>query len=229
MDIPYIYNTLLNNNTDAIIEFTSKFIDTRFLCEYVRKSLNIHGKCSIYDALLYFNTINKTQHITLTNLNDQMGPIHKVNWSLHNPNAINIKYAYYDVLYLNDLPKDIFKKILLDTPQYTRTYYYILKIIRFVMLERKKITHVLDFIKTPPSSPTYNKYIDNCILKENNNEIHITFILTNDYIKIFGNVLKYVASTTNLEPLYTTLNKYPKLIPLLKLFKQNYTQYLAHS
>lgn len=232
MDIPYIYTTLLQNDKKQILQFTSKFIDTRFLCEYVRESLNITGKCSIYDALLYFNTINQNQNQNLNTIHNSMGPIHHVSWSLHHIKDNTLKYAYYDVLYLNDLPKDIFKKILTNTPQYTRTYYYILKIIRFVMLERKKVTPILDFIKTnnKPLPQNYNSFISDCILNDNNEKIYVSFIISNDYIKIFNNVLKYTTSTNDLDPLYTLLekNNFNKITTLLKLFKQSYTQYSVH-
>ena len=100
------------------------------------------------------------------------------------------------------------------------------------MLERQKITPILDFIKTnnKPTPPNYNSFISNCILTDNNEKIYVSFIISNDYIKLFNNVLKYATSTNNLDPLYTLLNKnkFNKITTLLKLFKQSYTQYSAH-
>jgi hypothetical protein len=54
LDIPYMYDIMFKGNKDVILEFTKKIFDTRFLCEYVRLSLGLDRKCSIYDALLYF-------------------------------------------------------------------------------------------------------------------------------------------------------------------------------
>lgn len=218
LDIPYMYNILFDNNKSKIIKFTNKLIDTRFLCEYVRKSLGEEGRCSIYDAFLYFGTINKEKYDYLQKVNDKMGPIQYVNWEIEKLSDYHIKYAMYDVLNLVTLVYDIFEKILDHTPTYARTYYYIIKIIRFVILERKNVTDVLEFSKRTVNEMNnyivdhnndkstlldiYNNIIENCVLYENDDKIYVNFIETVSYIKgTFNFLLKYIT-------FYVLSNKY---------------------
>jgi hypothetical protein len=247
MDIPYIYKFLLNNDKQKILKFTNKLIDTRFLCEYVRKSLVVNGKCSIYDAFLYFNTIDQTKYDALVKNNESMGPIQYVKWNIYKMNDKLIMYAVNDVLKLNTLAVDIFKKILVDTSTYVRTYYYIIKIIRFIMLERKGVTDIIEFCKdvTSPMNNKiingiillehYNKIMDNCVLKEGDDKIYVNFIESNDYIRnMLKYLLKYVAFyvickkygvniNMDVNILYNKLNEiyFNKITNLLKIF-ENY-------
>src|SRR4029078_12929930 len=118
-----------------------------FLCEYVRISKREEGKCSIYDAMKYFGTINEEKYSELIEINASMGPVQDVTWNINKLSSFHTKYAYYDVLYLIKFLKDIYKKILKETPEYTRSYYYIIEIIRLVILERKNITTILELSK----------------------------------------------------------------------------------
>jgi hypothetical protein len=207
LDIPYMYDTLFGGNKEKILQFTKRLIDTRFLCEYVRKSLGIEGKCSIYDAMLYFGTINKAKFDELEEINKQMMPIQDVNWEINKMSSLHIKYALYDVLQLVTLSEDIFKKILVETPEYVRTYYYIMKILRFVILERKNVTNVLEYVKNVVNPinnyivmekkhtliEVYNGIIKNCILNEANDKIYINHIESINYVRgTFNFLLKYV-------------------------------------
>lgn len=209
LDIPYMYDILFESDKDKILKFTKKLIDTRFLCEYVRKSTGITGKCSIYDALLYFGTITQEKYDELILMNEAMGPIQDVMWEINKMGSFHIKYALYDVLKLVLLLEDIYKKILETTPSYIRTYYYINKIIRFVILERKKVTNILEFVKgvvNPMNNyiveinnkkstliDLFNKITENCIVKEDNDDIYISFIESISYVKgTFNFLLKYV-------------------------------------
>lgn len=209
LDVPYIYSELLGGNTDKIIQFTKKYIDTRFLCEYVRNSEGVEGKCSIYDALLYFETINENKYKELNEISDIMGPSQDVMWNIKKMNSYHIKYAYYDTLYLINFIKDIYRRILDQTPQYVRTYYYIMQILRFVMLERKEVTHVLDIsravinpinnylIKVDNDNKTlitiYNEVIEGFVLEDEKGTIDLNFIESINYVKkIFNVLLKHV-------------------------------------
>ena len=51
LDIPYMYQIMLQDDPDKIIAFTQTLIDTRFLCEYYKLTRNEESddKCSIYD------------------------------------------------------------------------------------------------------------------------------------------------------------------------------------
>lgn len=221
LDLPYIYSELLKNDKEKILRFTRKFIDTRFLCEYVRASKTEEGRCSIYDAMLYFGTISKSKYDELNKINDSMGPIQDVMWNINKMSSFHIKYAYYDVLYLLDFLKDIYKKIIRETPNKVRTYYYIIQIIRFVLLERKAVTNILDLaksvvnpmnnylIKTENNNMTliniYTQMMDkgpdqkHFIIKDDKGEIDLNFIESLNYIRgtfnfLLKNILYYVCT-----------------------------------
>jgi hypothetical protein len=208
LDIPYIYTELLENDRDKIIQFTKKYIDTRFLCEYVRHGEGIEGKCSIYDALLFFNTIDSNKYKELNEISDTTGPSQDVMWNIKKMSSYHIKYAYYDTLYLINFIKDIYKRISEKTPQYVRTYYYIMEVIRFVMLERKEVTHILNITKAivnPINNylvkletnktliTIYNEVIENFIIRDGDETVYLNFIESINYVKgIFSTLLKSI-------------------------------------
>jgi len=218
LDIPYMYDVLFKGDKQKIFQFTKKLVDTRFLCEYVRKSLGVEGKCSIYDAMLYFNTIDKNKYDELEKINNQMMPIQDVNWEINKMSSLHISYALHDVLRLITLIEDIYKKILTGTPLYVRTYYYIIKILRFVILERKNVTNVLEFVKNivnPMNNyivtinnnkntliEKFNQIMEECILEEGNDKIYVNHIESINYVRgTFNFLFKYVV-------FYVLNNKY---------------------
>lgn len=201
LDVPYVYTELLNNNRDKIIQFTKRYIDTRFLCEYFRISQNERGKCSIYDGLLYFKTIDQKQYNKLNKMNDELGPTWKFMWDIRRLTKLQLDYCYYDTLYLIDFLKDIYKRILKESPDYTRTYYYIIQIIRFVLLERKNITDITNSIKDLVNRMNnysanqetllliYQRVNQNIILDDKKGKIYINFIGKENYIKNIVDIL----------------------------------------
>lgn len=129
LDIPYLYNELFNHNFEIIKKFTETLIDTRFLCE--AHKIRIHEqnkKCSIYDALLYFNVITKQKYDDLQKNNDAMGPIYKVNWNINTMSNHSLKYAIYDVLFLKEFVIALFtisnNKLCKYTTDANRFVYY---------------------------------------------------------------------------------------------------------
>ena len=46
------------DNFNDFKKFMKKFVDTRFLCEYLKGSIDSNKKCTIYEALNYFGTIS---------------------------------------------------------------------------------------------------------------------------------------------------------------------------
>ncbi len=147
LDIPYMYTVMFDNNKDTIMSFTKKLIDTRFLCEYVRLSLGLDRKCSIYDALKYFGTITENKYNELIEIHDSMGPVQDISWNIHKASSYHIKYAFYDVLFLKHYLMDIYKKINLETPQLVKSYRYANPITRFVILDRREIIDVVQKAK----------------------------------------------------------------------------------
>lgn len=106
LDLPYLYNQLLAGDTDKIIAFTKKFIDTRFLCEYYKLNHGDSGdyKCSIYDqdptrsAIYYFGLVTKAEQDKLSQVLDTMPA--DINWNIHKMPKSQVLYAQYDVLFL---------------------------------------------------------------------------------------------------------------------------------
>lgn len=210
LDLPYVFSELFYNDKDNILRFMGKFIDTRFLCEYVRSSKSEEGKCSIYNAMLYFNTITQDKFDELELNNKKMGPIQNIMWDIKKLNKFHIKYAFYDVLYLLTFLKDIYAKIINETPNLIRTYYYINQILRFVILERKNVTDILNIsrkivntmnnyiMQYEGSNMTllaiYNNLMESCIVTDNNKGyIDFNFIESVNYIKgTFNFLLKHI-------------------------------------
>lgn len=216
LDLPYMYSEFFKNDKDKILKFTRKFIDTRFLCEYVRASKMEEGKCSIYDAMLYFGTISKEKYDELQKINESMGPIQDVMWDIKKMSSFHIKYAYYDVLHLLDFLNDIYKTILKETPEYVRTYYYILQVIRFVILERKGISNILEIsknvvnpmnnylVRTKNGNMTlitiYNQLMEKFVVKdEDKGNVDYNFIESLNYVRgtfnfLFRHIVYYTCT-----------------------------------
>lgn len=157
LDIPYVYNHLLDKDPNKIIQFTKGLIDTRFLCEYYK--LNKGGsdyRCSIYaenpdgSAVFYFKVINEEQQEKLAQLLQSMPPSFDIVWNIHKLPKSQILYSQYDVIYLKylyyqiiytatlDFPTDLEKKTIIQL------YKHVLnEITRFVYLEKNKITLLL--------------------------------------------------------------------------------------
>ena len=202
LDIPYMYNILFKDDKETILRFTNKVVDTRFLCEYFRTSIGLDRKCSIYDALLYFKTINEKKWQHLNDTHDSMGPVQDIKWNIHKLSSYHIKYALYDVLFLRHFINNILDRITKETPQYINTYKYIIFITRFIFMERRDVTDILKFckekidpthnymIKTKGQNLTlikiYREIIENFIIpvpKQAVEDIDISFILSVNYFK----------------------------------------------
>ena len=207
LDIPYTYEILLKNNKDHILKFTKKLLDTRFLCEYYRLSIGEDKKCSIYNALLYFGTITNEKFKMLEDTHDKMGPTQDINWDIHRMSSYHISYALYDVLFLKHFMVDIFTHIKDNTPQYINSYKYVIPLIRFIYIDRKNITDIIEtskatvnlinnyLIKHKDKKITlitiYNQIMEN--FKIENKDIDFDFILTVGYLKkALATVLKYI-------------------------------------
>jgi hypothetical protein len=152
LDIPYMYHELFQDNKNTILQFTDKIIDTRFLCEFNKLLLKYENKkCSIYDALLYFNTINQNTYDKLQNVNKNMGPVFAINWNIHTLTQYHVKYALYDVLFLRSFVKNINKK----APIYSYSMNIIPDITKFVFLEKQNVTNLLQQINFVNNMNTY--------------------------------------------------------------------------
>lgn len=101
LDIPYLFDQLLNKNKKLIYDFLLNFYDTKYLCEYKHIIENKINKCSIYDLYLEMDVINKKQYKYL----NEMSQVYDVNEmiNINNLKPKFIEYAYYDVIYLVSL------------------------------------------------------------------------------------------------------------------------------
>ena len=163
LDVPYIYNELLQEDTDRILHFTLSMIDTKILCEYYklnRPGKSVEGRCSIYDedpdksAVYYFGVVNGEQQNRLSLLLRSMPPVQDIVWNIHRMPRAQILYAQYDVLYLKwfyyaiinraaqDVSNDAGKKAIMIL--YKHVLY---EFTQFAYLERKNITNLVQKIK----------------------------------------------------------------------------------
>jgi len=216
LDIPYMYNTLFNNNRKDILAFTSRVIDTRYLCEYYKVSLDqLDKKCTIYSALYYFNTIDKKKLNYLEDIHEKMGNISNISWNVHNLNKYYLEYALYDVLFLQHFLFNIYENITVNTPIYLNTYKYISNIIRFVFCERRGVTNISNNAKI--ISDKFNNYIVKDI-SIGNKSYNMTLI------KIYNSLIKnFMICNNNIDIDFILSIGYFKrtLIPILKQIVYN--------
>lgn len=104
LDIPFIYQELLENNIDLIKNFNISFIDTKFLCEfsYFIKNKEL-GKCKINYLLLKEGIITQNKFDKLQKEENEMGPIYDIIININNISQLLLNYTLYDVLYLYHL------------------------------------------------------------------------------------------------------------------------------
>lgn len=199
LDMPYIFNELFEKNHVLIHKFIKRVFDTRFLCEYI-KLINNDGnkKCSIYDALLYFKVISQTEYDDLNNLTISMGPVQDVNWNLYNMSSFHLKYTMYDVLFLKNFIKNIYKsgidKNELDI---------VSQINRFTCYEKYEISGILQ------ESKQIVDVINNYFVIISNSQLKL--------IDIYDIVIKSMSSNNNFSHFLKTMeiNNFKKLITMI--------------
>jgi len=158
LDMPYICEELLNNDRNMIYKFISSLFDTRFLCEYYKIYVNEDNKkCSIYDALLYFNVISIDKYNDLNKVSDEMVPIQNINWSVNNMDIYHLKYASYDVLYLKKFLKKMIKYA--KKQNIYEHMIFIQQITRYVYYEKYKLIDISNETKTQ-IDPMNNYIVD---------------------------------------------------------------------
>ncbi len=108
LDIPYIYNHVLDNNSDMIYKFTKTMTDTRFKCELVG-----HQKCSLYDILYGTHSINDKQYTAFKRLYEDNGVIYKIYWNTKKMTISQYMYAAFDVIFLRRLNRMLNKEVRL--------------------------------------------------------------------------------------------------------------------
>lgn len=214
LDIPYIFNELFVGDHDKIISFTKTLLDTRFLCEYFKGFINYEDKkCSIYDALLFFDVIKKEKYDDLNKINEIMGPVQDVNWNVNKMSSYHLKYAVYDVLYLKSFVKKVF------------------------MIARTRNMELYEQLKLVPIIDRFNCYEKFGILNILKETKDITDPL-NNYIVELDDWLNAKSTSTMIQMFNETIEKNKHILNLLKinnfkkpmtlLFKRIYYSMLTH-
>ena len=155
LDIPFVYNELLENDSEMIKNFNLSFIDTKFLCEYSYYSKNQQlGKCKINYLLLKEGIISQNKFDELQKEEENMGPIYDIIIDINNISELLINYTLYDVLYLYHLTKFYktqFKDYDLINEITQLTFMQKRDIISLVpILEINKINNYYIFLKNKP-------------------------------------------------------------------------------
>jgi hypothetical protein len=244
-DLPYLYNNIITKKTDQI-KFTRRLMDTRYLCEYAIYKTT-QKKCSLYDSLLFFGTIDIKMYDYLNIIVKKNGPIQYIKWNINNLSNNEIYYALYDVLFLKKLHNDIHKYIYNNHSTLQFTQKYLTSIIRLVFLERMGISDIINSIKTIiDKSGVYiikntnmsinSMYIQIC--DNNINKFDVNYVYSVGYIKkYFSYILKYIIYSLTcihykiqifcnklcIIKLIEKLEKYEcnKIIKLIKYIEQN--------
>lgn len=180
LDIPYLYNELLYNDSKFIIKFNKKFIDTKFLCEYKYfLESDTLGKCKIYHVLKNDEIISENKFNELLKNEKKMGPIYDIIIDINKLSKELVEYTFYDVLYLYYLVKS-YKSL--------KEFNLINELTQFILLEKKKVTNNIPYEEISK----INNYI--FILKGKKTRLNDEFkIFFEKYIKtskLLGNLLK---------------------------------------
>ena len=186
LDIPYVYNDLLENDPIMIKNFNLSFIDTKFLCEYSYYSKDKQlGKCKINYLLLKEGVISQNKFDSLQKEEENMGPIYDIIININNISELLINYTLYDVLYLYHLT-NYYKTNYKD-------YYLINEITQLTFMQKRDIITIVPILEI---NKINNYYI---ILKKNPIRLNDVFnnLLKNFKNELIDNLLKinYFKST----------------------------------
>lgn len=233
LDIPYFYSFL--GNREYILQMTSKIIDTRFICEYVKQNTESNKKCSLYDSLLFFQVIDNNRYDELNKINNSLGNVFTINWDINTLKKNQIDYAKYDILYLYKLLNNSFKinNLYHKKENEEQTLKFVPAITRFVFLERQNIIDIISKLKGENNvlnNKMFNKKSYISMYEEiiMNNKININFLLSISYFKniinpLFKNIIYNILQKKSNNELYDKLikNKLKSMVKLLKLVEQN--------
>ena len=150
LDLPHMFQNMLQNNKKKITKFTLSYIDTRFVCEYYKRNikLDVDDKCSIYAALQFFKVIGNEKYENLIEINEGTGPKQDRVWNIKELSKTQVLYALYDVLFLKHFYYRMIKTAINNVPieeknNVKNIYRHLLyEITQFVILEKKEITDI---------------------------------------------------------------------------------------
>jgi hypothetical protein len=238
LDIPYIFNELFEGNKEYIEKFINYMHDTRFLCEYDKIFYDkFDKKCSIYDALLYFNVIKQSKYDEFAKNYEIMGPIQDVQWQLKKMSSFHLKYVLYDVLYLKGFIKQIFDNAEKNNTTLFEHLKFVSPLNRFVCLEKFGFTDMLERIKNM-TDPINNYIVVNgdkkiTIINIYNHVIEHSFIPSIDLeikkLLVINNFKKALSLLCKLVVCSIVLNKYTVYMNKKDKFKEkfDYTTFVS--
>ena len=135
LDLPYIYDQLLQKNSNLIIKFNRQFADTKFLCEYSFYNNNQSlGKCKIYELLVMEKIISQKKYDEIKLNEEKMGPIYDIKIDINNLSEKLIDYSFYDVIYLSRLLKNYEDK---------GYFKLIIELTQLVMMDKRNIHEIV--------------------------------------------------------------------------------------
>ena len=173
LDLPYIYDQLLQKNSNLIIKFNRQFADTKFLCEYSFYNKNQSlGKCKIYELLVMEKIISQKKYDEIKLNEEKMGPIYDIKIDINNLSEKLIDYSFYDVIYLSRLLKNYEDK---------GYFKLIIELTQLVMMDKRDIQEIVP-------KEEINK-INNYILIKNNQIKKLVEIFNLFYTKLEKNEL----------------------------------------
>lgn len=208
LDIPYLFEIMLQSDPNKIIKFTKSFIDTRFLCEYYKLNRNeeSNNKCSIYNeeadrsAIYYFGVVSEEQQQKLSELLVSMPA--DIEWNVHKLPKSQLLYAQYDVMFLKyfyyriinvatkDESTDLGKKAIIELYKHVLT-----QLTQYIYLESNSITFLRNKCK---------EEVD---------------VLNNYFVKKPNTIIKMIDIYNQVLPDLSTVNP---MVDIDKILKVNY-------
>ena len=191
LDLPYIYDQLLQKNSNLIIKFNRQFADTKFLCEYSFYNNNQSlGKCKIYELLVMEKIISQKKYDEIKLNEEKMGPIYDIKIDINNLSEKLIDYSFYDVIYLSRLLKNYedkgYFKLIIELTQLVmmdkRNIHEIVpkeeinKINNYILFKNDEITKLVEIFNVFYKKLEKNELINN-LLKINYFKQNIIFII----------------------------------------------------
>jgi len=150
LDYHYIYKDIIKNKK-KFIQFINTSVDTRLLCEISKRilsknNINVNKKCSIYNALLDHNIIDKQLFDKLEELSSKIN--YNKEWNIKSLSDTQLKYSIYDIYYLYDLLEVITNKyITVSNLLKTDLISLINRLYRFNMLNKFEIINLSNLCK----------------------------------------------------------------------------------
>ena len=114
LDYQYIYEDIIKDK-NQFMKFINTSVDTRFLCEISKRIMSrndnkVTKKCSIYNALLDHNIIDKKLFDKLEKLSSKIN--YNKEWNINSLTQAQLFYSIYDVYYLYDLLSVITRNVV---------------------------------------------------------------------------------------------------------------------